>query len=119
VLIVDRYIFDELANLPLRNKVTQLYIHIVAGLVPRPTIAYLLDADPELARARKPEYPVEFMRQCRRAYKDLAILLRTLTLIPALELEPAKRRVERCFAETVGAPLLAAPAAGLDAAPAA
>ena len=31
-------------------------------IVPRPDVAYLLDADPEAARARKPEYPVDFMR---------------------------------------------------------
>jgi thymidylate kinase len=119
VLIMDRYIYDELANLPLGNKLTQAYIRAVAALVPRPTIAYLLDADPEAARGRKPEYPVAFMRRCRRAYKDLAIQLRSLMLIPALSLEEAKRRVESCFWLTVGAAPAKAVAGDLDTAHAA
>ncbi len=61
--------------------------------MPKPDVAYLLDADPEAARARKPEYPVDFMRECRRAYKNLALLLGGLTIIPPLELEAAKLAV--------------------------
>jgi thymidylate kinase len=114
VLIMDRYIYDELANLPLHSSLTRIYVSLVGALVPRPTIAYLLDADPAAARARKPEYPVEFMRECRRSYKDLAILLRTLTLVPALELEAAKRRVESCFWLATGAQLPATVARDLD-----
>jgi len=97
VLIMDRYIYDELANLPLRNPLTRIYIRVIEAIVPRPTVAYLLDADPEEARARKPEYPVEFMRKSRIAYKQLALLLRTLTVIPPLPLNDALRAVERAF----------------------
>ena len=97
VLIFDRYIYDELANLPLASRLTRWYVRLITALVPRPNIAYLLDADPDAARERKPEYPVEFMRQCRRAYKDLALMLRSLTFIPALPLEEAKARVEHAF----------------------
>jgi hypothetical protein len=66
-------------------------------MVPRPDVAYLLDADPEAARERKPEYPVDFMRECRRAYKDLARIVGGITIIPPLELEPAKAAVLRAF----------------------
>jgi thymidylate kinase len=92
--IMDRYIYDELANLPLRNPLTRLFVRAVAWLVPRPDVAYLLDADPEAARARKPEYPVDFMRECRSAYFRLAELLGTLTIIPPLPLPAAKTAVE-------------------------
>jgi len=61
--------------------------------MPRPTVAYLLDADPAEARARKPEYPLEFMEQSRQSYYDLAALLGTMTLIPALGLPQARLRV--------------------------
>ena len=54
VIVMDRYIYDELANLPLSNPMTRRFIRMVARLVPRPDVAYLLDADPEAARARKP-----------------------------------------------------------------
>ncbi len=94
VIIMDRYIYDEWANLPLRSMLTRAYLRVVRALVPTPDIAYLLDADPEAAHARKPEYPVDFMRQCRAAYYRLAVLLGTLTLIPPLELDKAKQAVE-------------------------
>ena len=93
-IIMDRYIYDELANLPLSNPMTRLFIRMVAALVPRPDVAYLLDADPEAARARKPEYPVDFMRECRSSYFRLAELLGTIIVIPPLPLAGAKAEVE-------------------------
>src|SRR5437868_816220 len=97
VLILDRYIYDELANLPLRNPLTRLYIRMVRALVPAPDIAYFLDADPDAAVLRKPEYPVDFMRQCRRAYKQLAVILGGITMVPALPLAQAQQRVLGTF----------------------
>lgn len=96
-LIMDRYIYDELANLPLGNPLTRWFVNMVAWIVPRPDVAYLLDADPEAARARKPEYPVDFMRQCRAAYFRLAELLGSLTIVPPLPLPEAKAEVERAI----------------------
>lgn len=93
VVILDRYIFDELSNLNLANPLSRRFVKFVQALVPRPDIAYLLDADPVAAYARKPEYPVEFMEKCRRAYFELAALLGNMTVIPALSLTEAKATV--------------------------
>jgi thymidylate kinase len=93
VIILDRYIFDELSNLDLSNPLSRRFIKFIQALAPEPNIAYLLDADPVAAYARKPEYPVEFMKKCRRAYFDLAGLLGTMTVIPALGLAEAKLAV--------------------------
>jgi thymidylate kinase len=93
-VIMDRYIYDELANLPLSNSLTRMFVRVVGWIVPRPDVAYLLDADPEAARARKPEYPVDFMRECRASYFRLAELLETMTVIPPLPLIAAKAEVE-------------------------
>lgn len=93
VIILDRYIYDELANLPLSNRLTRVFVRLVARLVPRPDVAYLLDADPEAARARKPEYPVDFMRQYRESYFALAEMLGTMTIIPPLPLPDAQAAV--------------------------
>jgi thymidylate kinase len=98
VVIMDRYIYDELANLPLSNWFTRLFIRMVAAFVPKPDVAYILDADPDAARARKPEYPVDFMRLCRSAYMQLAQMLGYMTLIPPLPLADAKLEVERAAA---------------------
>jgi len=97
LIIMDRYIHDELANLSLVNPFTRTYIRTVAGLVPRPDIAFVLDAEPELAYARKPEYELEFLHQVRAAYINLANLLGTITVVPALSLPEAKRVVEIAF----------------------
>jgi thymidylate kinase len=97
VIIMDRYIHDELANLPLDNPITRQYVRALARLVPQPDIAFVLDAEPELAYARKPEYPVEFLNKVRAAYLDLANLLGTITVVPALTLSEAKRVVEISF----------------------
>jgi thymidylate kinase len=95
VVILDRYIYDELSNLNLSNPLSRAFVKFVHGFVPRPDIAYLLDADPVAAYARKPEYPVEFMKKCRRVYYELAGILKTMTIIPALDLPEAKVAVLR------------------------
>ncbi len=93
VVIFDRYLYDELANLPLHNAASRAFIKAMARLVPQPDVAFILDADPEAAVARKPEYPLDFMRKCRQSYHALASLLGTFTVIPPLPLNEAKSRV--------------------------
>lgn len=97
VIIMDRYLHDELANLPLENAATRIFIKTVAKLVPTPDISFVLDADPEAARARKPEYPLEFLYSVRKSYLDLADLLGTITVVPAMSLPEAMRVVEMFF----------------------
>ena len=97
-IIMDRYIYDELANLPLSNLFSRAFIRLISWIVPQPDVAYLLDADPEAARARKPEYPVDFMRECRASYMRLAEILDCMTVIPPLPLAAAKEQVENAVA---------------------
>lgn len=84
VVIFDRYMYDQLAALPLQNGIARTYARLVLSVIPKPDISYLLDAVPEEARARKPEYPLEFMRQYRNSYLQLRQLA-GLTLIPAAD----------------------------------
>ena len=95
LIIFDRYAYDELANLELHNPATRAYAGIIMRLVPRPDICYLLDADPVHARARKPEYPVEFLHVNRACYLALAKLLGGMTVVPALPMEEVEWRVLR------------------------
>lgn len=71
VLIFDRYIYDQLAALPLKNRWWKTYTRLILSFVPEPDLSYLLDVVPEEARARKPEYPLEFMQQYRNSYLEL------------------------------------------------
>jgi thymidylate kinase len=82
-VIFDRYIYDQFANLNLRRALLRAYVRAVLRLVPRLDVSYILDADPHAARARKPEYPLDFIQLNRQAYLDLAELLGGLTVIPA------------------------------------
>jgi|SRR5579862_3098831 len=113
-VIFDRYIYDEFANLPLQYWPVRLYIRILLMLVPRPDVAFVLDADPKAAFARKPEYPVEFVRQNRNVYLRLSRLIRSLTVIPPLPVKQAIETVkesvdEKCLAVKIGSLSLGIP----------
>ena len=100
VIIFDRYIYDELANLPLRSRLTRLFLRFVRWLAPRPDLSYVIDADPEEACARKPEYPLEFSRRCRQTYLHLAAIM-AMHVVPPLPLEEAKQEVVKRFQRLV------------------
>jgi thymidylate kinase len=85
-LIFDRYIYDELANLPMKNPAVRLYVRALLRFIPGPDIALFLDADPEAATIRKPEYPLEFVRRNRDAYHRMSRLV-GMTVVPPLSIE--------------------------------
>ena len=93
LVIFDRYIYDELANLTLRNPAIRAYVRLIMKIVPKPRISYLLDADPVKARARKPEYPLEFLHSNRQSYLALSNLVGGMTVIPPMPIEEVKREV--------------------------
>ena len=81
VVIFDRYIYDELANLTLQNRAMRIYANFILKLAPKPHVSFLLDADPIQARARKPEYPVDFLQMNRLSYLSLSDLAQGITVI--------------------------------------
>jgi thymidylate kinase len=82
VIIFDRYIYDQLAAMPMDSWLVRSYAKLLLKLSPRPDLSYVLDAVPEEARARKPEYPVDFMHRQRRSYLQLRQMV-GLQIIPA------------------------------------
>ncbi|HEX4065039.1 MAG TPA: thymidylate kinase [Acidobacteriaceae bacterium] len=95
VVIFDRYLYDELANLNLSSRAMCAYVRALARLVPRPDPALILDADPVAARARKPEYPLDFLHLCRNSYLRLSEILGGLAIIAPAPVPAVKREVER------------------------
>src|SRR6202453_3163784 len=95
LIIFDRYIYDELANLTLRNPVIRAYVRLIARFVPKPQVVYLLDADPAMARERKPEYPLEFLYTNRQSYLALAELVGGMTVIAPMPVNQVERAVLR------------------------
>jgi thymidylate kinase len=94
-LIFDRYIYDELANLPLQSWVTRLFTRLVLRLVPKPDLAFIVDADPDAAYARKPEYPLEFVRRNRNSYLALAGIAGTLIIVSPASVEEMKSKIRQ------------------------
>ena len=76
VIIFDRYIYDQLAALPLAHWLARSFASLILKLAPQPDLSFLLDAVPEEARARKPEYPLEFLRVYRDSYLELGRMVR-------------------------------------------
>jgi hypothetical protein len=62
-------------------------------LVPRPDVSFLLDADPVQARARKPEYPLDFLFTCRESYMALNQLIGRMTIVPPMATADVSRKV--------------------------
>jgi thymidylate kinase len=93
VVIFDRYIYDELANLPLTHKTARFFAWFVLKLVPQPDVAYVIDADPVAAQTRKPEYPLEFVRRNREAYLRLAQLAGNITVVEPDSIPTMKARI--------------------------
>lgn len=101
VLIFDRYIYDELANLPLHNWSVRIFIKLMLAIAPRPDVSYLIDAEPVAAFARKPEYPLEFLRKNRYCYLALSRLSGNITVIEPQSVEAMELKVRETFLQTV------------------
>jgi thymidylate kinase len=105
VVIFDRFLYDELANLDLGNPAARAYARLLMRLVPRPDVAFLLDADPVQARARKPEYPLDFIHSNRAAYLTLVKLTDGVTVIEPLAAEDVTRVVLRDVSSALSRPV--------------
>lgn len=93
VVICDRYMYDELVNLALSKSAIRAYAWFIMKLTPKPDLSFLLDADPDLAYARKPEYPLEFQRIHRRSYLAMAELIGGFTIINSMPVEAVQTAV--------------------------
>jgi thymidylate kinase len=115
VVIFDRYLYDELANLSLRNTLTRAYVRLLLMLVPHPDLSYLLDADPVHARARKPEYPIDFLHSSRASYLALSKLAGMTVIAPQPVQDVARQILQQVMNQLCPAPpaLQEAPAESL------
>jgi thymidylate kinase len=92
-LICDRYAWDELVNLSLRYWLTRFYVRMLIRIVPRPDVSFLLDADPIQARARKPEYPLDFLYRSRESYLTMSELVGGITIIAPGPIHEAEEEI--------------------------
>ena len=104
VVICDRYIYDELANLPLNRWFARAFVRLALWISPHPDAAFLIDADPAAARARKPEYPLEFLRRNRESYLTLRDLTGQMILIEPSSIEAAEAKMKVAALERISRP---------------
>ncbi len=95
VVVFDRFLYDELANLDLDGAGEKVYVKLLLRIIPKPDVALILDANPTEAFRRKPEYPLSFLHSNRNAYLRLAQLAGCITVIPPLPLDAALAEVTR------------------------
>jgi thymidylate kinase len=98
-VIFDRYIYDEFANLPFQRSLVRLYVRMLLRIIPKPHVAFLVDADAEAATIRKPEYPLEFARRNREAYLQLSRIAGGMLIIPPLPLQEATEAMKKVIFE--------------------
>lgn len=97
VVIFDRYIYDELANLQLKRRLARKYAGLVLRVAPPPDIAYIIDVDPAAAHARKPEYPLDFVRTNRESFLSLRTMVKDAILIATPSLSAAREKIQQTF----------------------
>ncbi len=95
VIIFDRYLYDELANLSLQNRIERAYVRLLLPFVPQPDVSFVLDADPVQARARKPEYPLDFLRRSRASYLALSELVSGMTVVAPQPVQDVEQQVSQ------------------------
>ena len=77
----------------------RLYLRFLLHLIPKPDIAFIVDADPEAARIRKPEYPLEFVRKNRNSYIALSRVVRGMTVLPPLSVEETAAKIKQSISQ--------------------
>ena len=94
VVIFDRYMYDQFANIYSPSFLANTCIRMIQKITPRPDLAIFLDASPTNAHARKPEYPLDFVYENRRAFLGLQKLFPELTTVPASEVEDTRNAIQ-------------------------
>jgi thymidylate kinase len=93
VVIFDRYIYDQVANIYSSSLAARSYARLLLKQTPAPDLAFVLDASPDAAFARKPEYPLEFVHRNRRTFLRLREFVPQLIVIPDASEEDVRSEI--------------------------
>jgi thymidylate kinase len=112
-VIFDRYLYDQLAQIRSRRSIARAYTRLLIYLTPKPEFAFILDASPDEAFARKPEYPLDFLYSYRSAFLRLRAFVPQLVVVPPSSVEDTQREILNRLSEGSALPLCASPAGNL------
>jgi thymidylate kinase len=93
VVIFDRYVYDQIANIYSQSFIGRAYARLVLSQTPSPDLAFVVDASPAAAFARKPEYPLEFVYRNRQTFLNLRELVPQLIVVAEGEAEDVSRQI--------------------------
>jgi thymidylate kinase len=96
-VIFDRYIYDQVVQIRARHWLARRYIQLLIALAPTPNFAFILDASPNDAFSRKPEYPLSFIHEYRQAFLGLRRFAPELTVIAPASIEDVQQRILACL----------------------
>jgi len=107
-IIFDRYAYDEVTHINVQRGLGRYYARLLLTIAPRPDFAFVLDASPDDAFHRKPEYPLEFMHEYRNAFLGLRQFEPSLIAIAPSTVGEVRRRILAYLVasddSTIGAP---------------
>lgn len=92
-VVADRCCYDQLVHIRPTHWWGRLFLRAMTKLAPAADVALLLDASPDLAFTRKPEYPLTFMREYQEAYLRLREFIPHLIVVPPDSIEQTRERI--------------------------
>jgi hypothetical protein len=96
--VLDRYFYDNLGLFELKTARERVFAHLLAWLVPKPDLAFLMTAAPATIASRRPGYDPESLAAVGQQYARLDELFPYLVRIDTSEQgvdEEIRRAVER------------------------
>jgi thymidylate kinase len=103
-IILDRCSYDQLVHIRPSHSLARAYIRTVLAATPEPEVAFVLDASPEDAFRRKPEYPIAFMHEYRQAFLNLREFVPKLKVIAPGSIEGVHKQIVECVLDSVSSP---------------
>jgi thymidylate kinase len=94
VVIFDRYVYDQIANIYSKSSIARLYSKLLLKQTPAPDLAFIIDANPDAAFARKPEYPLDFVHKNQQNFLNLRELVPQLLVISPDTPENVRSEIE-------------------------
>jgi hypothetical protein len=79
--ICNRYFYDSLAHFEFDAPGARRYMAMLKRLMPRPDLAILFVASPDVIAGRRPLYTPEYLQQVGAAYRTLAAQFPELVLV--------------------------------------
>jgi thymidylate kinase len=92
-IIFDRYVYDLLVQVRSRNWWARTYRKALLALAPLPYKAFILDASPDDAFKRKPEYPLAFMHEYRREFLGLSEFVPHMEVIAPATIDEVHQQI--------------------------